>query len=451
MQKTAKRAISLAAAFVILLSSMFNASALTEGTKYDFNTSYTSVYYNWGSYQTNSGAYHSASGQLALRTLKSTGEPIYCLQAHHGTSGNYATATKIEKTDAWLVELSRGAQWGITWASIYGYRGNGINKYGYSAEEAQIATQMLIWEWQTTRRTSLSAAASSYVTNAISGNNLACYYKILEACRNHTKQLSFDKSSVTLKGVGEAYAQYFTDQSGRLSNFEITQNSNSSVVGASISGNKLKVWAKSATKVSANIQLTKKMTNIGSSMCLTGAGQTMFYGAVSDPVNTNITVNVEATATVKMRKVIDTTVPDTWTAEEKAAAQGAYHLDLDYSNNDDMSADPATVFKTGTGGYTDIMDGSAWSHAVTADVVRDNAYQVSDWKTITALAPGWYRIREVETENDYTYQNKNIPFSVHKGASKSKVISSPYNNGKSYNCLAFYVAAGAVSAVKSKV
>ena len=61
--------------------------------------------------------------------------------------------------------------------------GNGINKYGYSAEEAQIATQMLIWEWQTTRRTSVSASASSYVTKAISGNTLKCNNKILEACR----------------------------------------------------------------------------------------------------------------------------------------------------------------------------------------------------------------------------------------------------------------------------
>ena len=443
MQKTAKRAISLAAAFVILLSSVFSASALTEGSTYSFTTGYTSVYYNFGSYRTANGEYHSANGQLALRTLKSTGEPIYCLQAHKSTDGDKAKALPLSQTAAWDIELSDGQKIGITWASIYGYRGNGINKYGYSAEAAQIATQMLIWEWQTTRRTNLTAAASSYVTNAISGNNLACYYKILEACRNHNSNVKFDKSSVTLKGVGEAYAQYFTDQNGQLSNFEISKNSNSSVVGASISGNKLKVWAKSATKVSANIQLTKKMTNIGSSMCLTGAGQTMFYGAVSDPVNTNISVNVEATATVKMRKLINTTVPDTWTAQEKAAAQGTYHLDLDYSNNDNISADPATVFKTGATGYTDIMDGSAWSHAVTANVVKDNAYQVSNWKTITGLKPGWYRIREVETENNYTYQNKNLPFSVHKGASKSKLISSPYNNGKSYNCLAFYVAAGA--------
>ena len=305
MHKRIKRLFSLVVAFVLLLSSVFNASALTEGSNYSFKTVYTQVYYNWGNYQTADGKYHSASGQLALRTLD--GEPIYCLQAHKSTTGDSVKALPLDRTPAWDTELSRSQKLGITWASIYGYRGNGINTYGYSAQNAQIATQMLIWEWQTTRRTSVSASASSYVTKAISGNTLKCYNKILEACRNHQNGVTWDKTSVTLNAVGESNARYFTDTSNRLSGFEISSNSNSSVVGASISGNKLKVWAKSATAATANIQLTKKMTNIGSAMCLTGAGQTMFYGAVSDPVKTNITVKVQATGSFQIKKIVNTT------------------------------------------------------------------------------------------------------------------------------------------------
>lgn len=297
MHKQTKRLLSFAVALVLLLSSVLNASALTVGNKYSFSTTYTQVYYNWGNYQTADGEYHSASGQLALRKLTSTGEPIYCLQAHKGTNSSAATADKLTDTYAWVKELSVSAKAGIRWASIYGYRGNGINTYGYSAENAQIATQMLIWEWQTTCRTSVSASASSYVTNAITGDALKCYNAILKACQNHTNAISWDKTSDTVKGTGESNAVYFTDKNGYLSssNYTITSNTNSDVVGASISGSKLKVWAKSATNATTTITLTKKMTNIGSAMCLTGAGQTMFYGAVSDPVYASITVNVKAT------------------------------------------------------------------------------------------------------------------------------------------------------------
>lgn len=56
------------------------ASALTVGNKYSFSTTYKQVYYDWGTYITADGVYHSASGQLALRKLTSTVEPLYCLE-----------------------------------------------------------------------------------------------------------------------------------------------------------------------------------------------------------------------------------------------------------------------------------------------------------------------------------------------------------------------------------
>ena len=369
MHKRIKRLFSLVVAFVLLLSSVFSASALTEGSNYSFKTVYTQVYYNWGNYQTADGKYHSASGQLALRTLD--GEPIYCLQAHKGTNGSLATAKSLKNTAAWEKELSLSAQRGITWASIYGYRGNGINTYGYSADDAQIATQMLIWEWQTTRRTSVSASASSYV--AISGNALACYNKILEACQKHQEQPQFDKSSVTLNAVGESNAQYFNDTSNRLSGFEISSNSNSSVVGASISGNKLKVWAKSATAATANIQLTKKMTNIGSAMCLTGAGQTMFYGAVSDPVYTSVTVNVQGTGTMKLQKKTD--VP--------AGEEVAFKFDIERK--------PAS---------------GNWSHYSTEWLTVKKGQTASDLLSFPGCDASYrYRIRETGCPSDWEFVN----------------------------------------------
>ena len=48
MHKQTQRLFSLVVAFALLLSSVFSASALTEGGNYSFNTTYTQVYYDWG-------------------------------------------------------------------------------------------------------------------------------------------------------------------------------------------------------------------------------------------------------------------------------------------------------------------------------------------------------------------------------------------------------------------
>ena len=48
MHKRIKRLFSLVVAFVLLLSSLFSASALTEDSIYSLSTTYTQVYYDWG-------------------------------------------------------------------------------------------------------------------------------------------------------------------------------------------------------------------------------------------------------------------------------------------------------------------------------------------------------------------------------------------------------------------
>lgn len=276
---------------LITIAPSFPAFALTEGSSYSYTERYLNAYYDTGTWQTANGHTHNNYGQVQLRNLKSTGEPLYCIQIYNECDGSAATARDIEETNVWKYELNDGQQGDIRLVSIYGYPNY---SYGCSATEAQLATQVLIWEIETHQRTDFGSGCSSSFKRCFNNYSdaLTAYNGILESCRNHSVRPDFGTTSITINGKGTANAITLTDKNGVLSNFNVSlDNSN---VGLKVEGNNLIVAGRVDGIYSGIITLTKNKTDINSAFALTGANQTLFYGTLSDPVQTRIRVNVDA-------------------------------------------------------------------------------------------------------------------------------------------------------------
>ena len=342
--------LALIVAAITLLSTV-PAFALTEGTKYSFTEKYLNAYYDTGSWQTANGDYHDDHGQVALRNLTSTGEPIYCMQIYNGTNGDAATAKNIANTDLWKNEYSGTARDIVRHVSIWGYPNY---TYGYSKDNAQLATQVLIWEAETGKRTNYSTTATSFANSIFSNYPDAkkCYTSILEACSSHSKVPTFNPTTVTLSGTGEENAKYVdvTLPSGvKWDQFNLSDASGALKTYFSASNNKLKIWCTKEGKYNTTLTLTKKNTDLNTAYALTGANQTMFYGTLSDPVQTNFRVNID---TVKYCRVTvckrdaDNKTPLAGAAfkiqEAVFAADGSYTWH-DYKNMDTAIQSDGTV------------------------------------------------------------------------------------------------------------
>lgn len=287
---------------ILMLFTSFPAFALTEGTEYDFEVKYLNAHYDTGRWETADGHIHDNQGQVALRWLKDTGEPLYCMQIYNGVDASAATARNIKDTDVWYYELSGLQQQLFTQVSIYGYPNF---SYGYSWEEAQLATQMLFWEIETGARDNFSSGCDSWARKAFNNypDALDCYNKILEACRNHGTRPNFNATNIELKGTGENNAVTLTDRNGVLDNFSVT--SNNSNIAVSKSGNNLKIWCKGGGNETAALTFTKYKTDINSAFALTGANQTLFYGTLADPVTTRLNVKMIAPGDLELVKISD--------------------------------------------------------------------------------------------------------------------------------------------------
>ncbi|MGN0533257.1 MAG: SpaA isopeptide-forming pilin-related protein [Eubacterium sp.] len=291
MKKKISRLIAVLLSVVILLTNAIPAFAsLTEGTKYSFTTKYLDAYYDTGSWQTANGHTHDNHGQVALRNLTSTGEPLYCIQIYNAVDSSAAIADNIKDTTVWDKELTESAQIGITRVSIYGYPNY---TYGYSAQDAQLATQVLQWEFEIGRRTGYAVKTTAFAEDIFANypNAKKCYLKIIEACSNHQETPSFSNNTITLKGTGSSNSVTITDTNGVLSNYKIQSVTNNRIK-ASISGNKLTVYCTGTGALSGRIIFTKDCTDINSSFALTGANQTLFYGTIADPVNAPLTIEL---------------------------------------------------------------------------------------------------------------------------------------------------------------
>lgn len=310
--KTKRQRRSIAAlllAVLMLFSSipMQAFAALTEGSSYNYTTEYVDVYYRTGDWQTANGHIHNNSGQVALRNL-SNGEPLYCIQIYEGCTNADATATDIKSTDLWYYELTPTAKEGMTRVSIYGYDGSSASTYGYSSDAAQLATEILLWEFEIGARTDYSVSLTSFANNlystsssgqALLNDSLECYKKILEACSGHQNRPSFSNQTVKLKGTGSGNSVTLTDSNNVLSNF--TVKSTDDRIHTSISGNTLTVYATGEGNLNGRLIFTKKNTDVNSAFALIGANQTLFYGKIADPVTAPLNIELSS-GTLKLVK-----------------------------------------------------------------------------------------------------------------------------------------------------
>lgn len=289
INKKTKTIVAFLMSVIMLFASVVPAYALSSGDNCTFTTKYLDAYYATGKWKTANGKTHDNQGQVALRRIKSTGEPLYCLQVYKETSGSNATAGNIKNTTVWKDELTFKAQQGITRVSIWGYPNF---DYGYSKDNAQLATQVLIWEFETGARTDYSTGCNTWAKTIFKNYPYAlkCYNEILEACNKHSTKPSFNTSQIVLKGVGPEYAKTVTDKNGVLSKFTVSCDNSNIVV--SQSGNNLTVYAKRSGNLVANLSFTKDKTNINSALALNGANQIMLYGTLADPVHHTLKVSL---------------------------------------------------------------------------------------------------------------------------------------------------------------
>lgn len=305
MKRKLSKIIAVLLSFLMLFSGMLPAYALSEGDKASFTENHTGVHYNIPQWTMN-GHTHSAYGEITLRNL-SDGTPLYCLEPYHDTQGTSGTATNIRNTPAWY-NLDSIAQDGITRVSIYGYPSFRFDDSQMN-ETAQFVTHILIWEFVSDTRNGYTGGPSSWASSAINQfdrpSQARSYYdRILALCNDHTSYPAFSPSgTVTLKGIGTSNAVVLKVTNGvDLDSFK-TQRSNENISYNVNDNNTVSVWAvKSGSNLSSSITFTKRNTDIGSALAITGANQTMLYGSIADPIRQTVNFKIESTATLKVHK-----------------------------------------------------------------------------------------------------------------------------------------------------
>ena len=135
---------------VITVTASFPAYGLSSGNSTTVNEEWNNdIEYNISGWNDANGDHHNSmwGKRIALFSIKSTGEPVYCLEPDvtADVSKTATTISNFEGTAAWK-KLSATAKIIVIRASIYGYDGTSATRYGYSAVVAQTATQIIIWD-----------------------------------------------------------------------------------------------------------------------------------------------------------------------------------------------------------------------------------------------------------------------------------------------------------------
>ena len=236
-------------------------------------------------------------------TLTTSGEWIYCIDYYNKAQQGVVSsnATNLTNTPYWK-NLSLTAQHGITYALIYGCPHYSNEFFGYAA------TQLIIWEYQTGARSYAAQSCGMFSTTLSSNSRLKANYDgILAQIALHETVPSFDGQRITLNGYGRANGVTITDTNGTFRNdqWSISAGAAKSGVVVEQTGNNLFVYATEALTPNkpVNIGLQRKLlVSTGNALCVMSAAQHAVLGTPPDPLAVSLSVQVNATGSLKIRK-----------------------------------------------------------------------------------------------------------------------------------------------------
>ena len=236
-------------------------------------------------------------------TLTTSGDWIYCIDYYNKAQQGVVTSgtTTLEDTPYW-VNLSLRARRGITYALIYGCPNYSNEFFGYAA------TQLIIWEYQTGARTSATQSCGMFSTTLASNSRLKANYDgILTQIALHQTPPSFDGQRITLNGYGRANGVTITDTNGTFRNdqWSISASAAKSGVVVEQTGDNLFIYATEnlSPNKPVNIGLQRKLlVSTGNALCVMSAAQHAVLGTPPDPLAVSLSVQVNATGALKIKK-----------------------------------------------------------------------------------------------------------------------------------------------------
>ena len=234
-------------------------------------------------------------------TLTTSGDWIYCIDYYNKAQQGVVTSgtTNLVDTPYWRA-LSRNAQRGITYALIYGCPHYSNEFFGYAA------TQLIIWEYQTGARSYAAQSCGMFSTTLSSNSRLKANYDgILAQIALHETVPSFDGQRITLNGYGRANGVTITDANGTFRNDQWSIAGSNPGVVVEQTGDNLFVYATEALTPNnpVNIGLRRQLlVSTGNALCVMSAAQHAVLGTPPDPLAVSLSVQVNATGSLKIKK-----------------------------------------------------------------------------------------------------------------------------------------------------
>ena len=303
--KQCKRLAALLLCLVLLATMIPSASAYTAGDNVNVYLDLTSLLslpeHNLLAFPWMATKYCSSAENG--NTLTTSGDWIYCIDYYNKAQQGVVSsgATDLTSTPYWK-NLSLSAQYGITYALLYGCPYYSNEFFGYAA------TQLIIWEYQTGARLTATDNVGMFSTTLASNSRLKANYDgILAQIALHQTPPSFDGQRITLNGYGRANGITISDTTGNFKNdqWSISASAAKSGVVVEQTGNNLFVYATEnlSPNKPVNIGLQRKLlVSTGNALCVMSAAQHAVLGTPPDPLAVSLSVQVNATGALKIKK-----------------------------------------------------------------------------------------------------------------------------------------------------
>ena len=301
--KQCKRLAALLLCLVLLATMIPSASAYTAGDNVNVYLDLTALLslpeHNLLAFPWMATKYCSSAENG--NTLTTSGDWIYCIDYYNKAQQGVVRsgATDLTSTPYWK-NLSLSAQYGITYALLYGCPYYSNEFFGYAA------TQLIIWEYQTGARLTATDNVGMFSTTLASNSRLKANYDgILAQIALHQTPPSFDGQRITLNGYGRANGVTISDTTGNFKNDQWSIAGSNSGVVVEQTGNNLFIYATEALSPNkpVNIGLQRKLlVSTGNALCVMSAAQHAVLGTPPDPLAVSLSVQVNATGALKIKK-----------------------------------------------------------------------------------------------------------------------------------------------------